>query len=35
MPRKIVGIDLGIKDLSIRKYECPKCHNKLDRDINA
>lgn len=24
-----------IKDLSIREYECPKCHNRLDRDINA
>ena len=24
-----------IKDLSVRKYECPKCHNKLDRDYNA
>ena len=24
-----------VKDLSVRKYECPKCHNKLDRDYNA
>ena len=23
------------KDLNIRKYECPNCHIKLDRDINA
>ena len=24
-----------IKDLSIREWECPKCHAKHDRDINA
>ncbi len=24
-----------LKDLSIRKWECPKCHAKHDRDINA
>ena len=24
-----------VKDLSVRKYECPNCHNKLDRDYNA
>ena len=24
-----------MKDLSVREYECPKCHNKLDRDYNA
>lgn len=23
------------KDLKIRKYECPNCHNELDRDYNA
>ena len=23
------------KDLGIREYTCPKCHNKLDRDYNA
>ena len=23
------------KDLNIREYECPSCHNKLDRDYNA
>lgn len=25
----------SIKDLGIRKYECPNCHSKLDRDYNA
>ncbi len=24
-----------IKNLNIRHYECPKCHNELDRDYNA
>ena len=24
-----------VKDLSIRNWECPKCNNKNDRDINA
>lgn len=24
-----------IKDLKIRNYECPNCHNELDRDYNA
>lgn len=24
-----------IKDLSIRNWQCPKCHSKHDRDINA
>ena len=24
-----------IKNLSIRKYECPKCHTEHDRDFNA
>ena len=23
------------KNLSVREYECPNCHNKLDRDFNA
>ena len=23
------------KDLKIRNYECPKCHNELERDLNA
>ena len=34
-PTSIVGIDLGIKDLSIREYDCPKCGSHNDRDINA
>ena len=25
----------GLKNLSIRKYECPMCHTKHDRDFNA
>ena len=24
-----------LKNLSIRKYTCPSCHTKLDRDYNA
>ena len=24
-----------LKDLNIREWECPSCHNKLDRDLNA
>lgn len=24
-----------IKNLNVREYECPNCHNKLDRDFNA
>ena len=24
-----------VKDLSVRKWECPKCHLIHDRDINA
>ena len=24
-----------IKDLTVREWECPKCHAKHDRDINA
>ena len=24
-----------LKNLSIRKYECPMCHTKHDRDFNA
>ena len=24
-----------VKDLSIRKWKCPKCNNQNDRDINA
>lgn len=23
------------KNLNVREYECPNCHNKLDRDFNA
>ena len=25
----------ALKDLNIREWECPSCHNKLDRDLNA
>ena len=28
-------INKEIKDLKIRNYECPKCQNELDRDLNA
>ena len=35
IPRSIIGIDLRIKDLSIRKWECPICHTNHDRDYNA
>ena len=35
VPKNIIGIDLGIKDLSVREYECPKCKSYLDRDFNA
>ena len=31
----IIGIDLGIKDLSIRSWECPVCHTEHNRDYNA
>ena len=24
-----------LKNLSIRKYECPMCHTRHDRDFNA
>lgn len=24
-----------VKDLKIRNYECPKCHNELERNLNA
>ena len=30
IPKNIIGIDL-----SIRKWECPKCHTKHKRDFNA
>jgi len=29
------GVNNGKKELSIRKWECPECHLKHDRDINA
>ncbi|MBD3790246.1 MAG: IS200/IS605 family element transposase accessory protein TnpB [Campylobacterales bacterium] len=29
------GASSGEKELNIRKWECPQCHMKLDRDINA
>jgi len=29
------GANSGKKGLNIRKWECPECHTKLDRDINA
>ena len=28
-------VNKDIKDLSIRKWECPECHSHHDRDINA
>jgi putative transposase len=33
----IVASDYNVetKDLKIRNYECPKCHNELERDLNA
>ena len=24
-----------VKDLSVREWECPNCHSKHDRDVNA
>ena len=35
IPTKIVVIDLGIKDLRIRKWECPNCLNLNERDLSA
>lgn len=29
------NIDKSYKDLSKRKYKCSKCHNEIDRDVNA
>ena len=29
------NIDKSYKDLNKRKYKCSKCHNEIDRDVNA
>ena len=32
---RIIGIDLGVKDLGIRKWECSVCHTRHDCDYNV
>ena len=32
---RVIGIDVGVKDLKVREWECTKCRNINNRDINA
>ena len=31
----LLNIDKKYKDLNEREYKCSKCHNIIDRDLNA